>query len=125
MRTWLGPGSTRGFRTSENFPGAVSTIALYVWFMSAPLVPDSALGRELPQVVVDVDLEKLSPLGPRHPPEQRVWSPIVGRFRIPSRVHNSNQLLFFDVEVEIRTVGNAETCWASQSHRLLGEPIDQ
>src|SRR6266403_3606515 len=89
------------------------------------LISSATLGRELLQVVIDVDLKELSPFGQRHFSEHRVRSPVIGRSCTPGSIHDFEQLLLFKVEVEFRAVGNLETFWQSQPYRLLRKPVNQ
>src|SRR5262249_25840389 len=97
MRTLSGPGSRSGFLTSENSPGLVISIALYVSFISPPTSFDSdaTLGRELFQLIINVDLKELPPFDHRQFSEHGVRPPIGSRSCMPGSIDDFEQLLFF------------------------------
>ena len=85
----------------------------------------ATLGRELLQVVIDVDLKELPPLRWCHFSEHGVWPPIRGRSCMPRSIEDFEQLLLFEVEVKLCVVGNLEAFWQSQPHRLPRKPVNQ
>src|SRR4029077_15766974 len=85
----------------------------------------SSLRCELPQVIIDVDLQELAPLRDCHRAEHGVWSPTVSGSCMPSGIENFQELLFFDVKVKLCGVRNLEAFRQSQPHRLLWKPINQ
>ena len=70
-------------------------------------------------------LKELSPLRRRHFSEHGVWLPVCSRSRTPRHIEDFQQLLFFEIELKLRVVGDLEIFWQSQPHRLFGEPVDQ
>jgi hypothetical protein len=60
-----------------------------------------------------MDLKELSPFSRRHFSEHGVRTPIGSRSCTPGSIQDFEELLFFEVKVELRAVRNLESFWQS------------